>query len=70
MTAMWGVAFIADALIRVALTFILSTTVFLAISPLLFIGVFALTLALTMAYGKRAQRRGEAQQDTTDTIEG
>jgi intracellular septation protein A len=57
MTAMWGAAFIADALIRAGLTFILSTTVFLAFSPLLFVGVFALTLALTMAYGNRAQRR-------------
>jgi intracellular septation protein A len=62
MTAMWGTAFIADALLRAALTFVLSTTVFLVVSPLLFFGVFALTLMITMAYGKRAQRRGEAQQ--------
>jgi hypothetical protein len=60
MTAMWGTAFIADALIRAGLTFILSTTLFLVASPLLFYGVFALTIA----YGKRAQRRGQAQQSS------
>jgi intracellular septation protein A len=56
MTAVWGTAFLADALIRVGLTFILSTTVFLVVSPLLFFAIFAVTLTLTMAYGKRAQR--------------
>jgi intracellular septation protein A len=64
MTAMWGTAFIGDALIRAGLTFILSTTVFLVVSPLLFFGLFALTLVLTMAYGKRAQRRGQARQSS------
>jgi hypothetical protein len=62
MTAMWGTAFLADALIRAGLTFVLSTTLFLVVSPLLFFGVFVVTLVLTMAYGKRAQRRGQAQQ--------
>jgi intracellular septation protein A len=62
MTAMWGTTFIADALIRAGLTFILPTTVFLVVSPLLFFGLFALTLVVTIAYGKRAQLRGQAQQ--------
>ncbi len=66
MTAMWGTAFLADALIRAALTFILTTTLLLVVSPLLFFGVFALTLVLTMSYGKRAQRKGEAQQSAVD----
>ncbi len=70
MTAMWGTAFIADALIRAGLTFILSTTLLLVVSPLLFFGVFALTLVLTIAYGKRAQRRGQAQQSATERKEG
>ena len=70
MTAMWGTAFIADALIRAGLTFILSTTLFLAVSPLLFVGVFALTFVLTMAYGKRAQHQGESQQRAADAIDG
>jgi hypothetical protein len=60
----WGSAFIADALIRAGLTFILSTTLLLVVSPLLFFDVFALTLVLTIAYGKRAQRRGQAQQSS------
>jgi hypothetical protein len=64
MTAMWGSAFIADALIRAGLTFILSTTLLFVVSPLRFFGVFALTLVLTIAYGKRAQHRGQAQQSS------
>jgi intracellular septation protein A len=70
MPAMWGTAFIADALIRAGLTFILSTTLLLVVSPLLFFGVFALTLVLTIAYGKRAQRRGQAQQSAAESKEG
>ena len=64
MTAMWGTAFIADALIRAGLTFVLSTSLFLVVSPLLFFGIFAFTLMLTMAYGKRAQRRAQARQSS------
>ncbi|HEV3274129.1 MAG TPA: hypothetical protein VG299_04630 [Candidatus Dormibacteraeota bacterium] len=32
------------------------------VSPRLLFGVIALTLVITMAYGKRAQRRGQAQR--------
>jgi membrane protein implicated in regulation of membrane protease activity len=67
---MWGTAFIADALIRAGLSFLLSTTLLVIVSPLLFFGVFALTLVLTIAYGKRAQRRGEAQQSAAESTEG
>jgi intracellular septation protein A len=70
MTAMWGTAFIADALIRAGLSFLLSTTLLLVVSPLLFFGVFALTLVLTIAYGQRAQRRGQARQSAAESKEG
>lgn len=66
MTAVWGTAFIADALLRAGLTFILSTTIFLVVSPLLFFAIFVLTLVLTIAYGRHAQRRGEALMGATD----
>jgi intracellular septation protein A len=63
MTAMWGVTFVADALIRVGLVFVLSTSVFLVTSQVLFYGMFATTLFITVAYGRRAQRRGMALQE-------
>jgi hypothetical protein len=56
---MWGVTFVADALIRVGLIFILSTSVFLVASQVLFYTMFAATLFLTVAYGRRAQRTGD-----------
>jgi hypothetical protein len=61
MTVMWGTTFIADALIRAALVFILSTSVFLVASQVLFYSMFAATLFLTIGYGRRAQRRGMAE---------
>jgi hypothetical protein len=59
MTAIWGLTFLADALIRTGLVFILSTSVFLVVSQLLFYGMFVTTFALTFAYGRRAQRRAQ-----------
>jgi hypothetical protein len=58
MTAIWGATFVADALIRAGLVFVLSTSVFLVASHVLFYAMFAATLFLTVAYGRRAQRRG------------
>lgn len=62
MTAIWGVTFVADALMRAGLVFLLSTSVFLVVSQLLFYTMFAATLFGTIAYGRRAQRKGMAQQ--------
>ena len=62
MTAMWGTMFVADSLIRVALVFILSTTVFLFASQVLFYAAFALTMFLTIGYGRRSRRRSLAEQ--------
>jgi intracellular septation protein A len=56
MTAIWGVTFVADALIRTALVLILTTSVFLVVSQLLFYGMFAAAFLLTFAYGRRVQR--------------
>jgi hypothetical protein len=61
MTAMWGATFVVDAAVRVALVFLLSTSAFLVASQVLFYSTFAVTLFLTIAYGRRAQRRGMAQ---------
>ena len=63
MTAIWGVTFVADAAIRTGFVFILSTSVFLVVSQLLFYGMFAATFALTFAYGRRVQRKAQAQRE-------
>ena len=55
-TVIWGAMFVADALIRVGLVFVLSTSVFLVVSQVLFYGMFALTFFITMSYGRRVQR--------------
>jgi hypothetical protein len=65
MTAMWGATFVADALIRVGLVFILSTSVFLVASQVLFYAMFAATVFATTAYGRRAQRKAMAQRQGT-----
>jgi intracellular septation protein A len=61
MTAIWGLTFVADALIRTVLVFVLSTSVFLVVSQLLFYGMFALAFLGTFAYGRRTQRRAQSQ---------
>ncbi len=60
MTAIWGVMFVTEALIRVGLVFLLSTSVFLVASQVLFYSMFALTLFVTVAYGRRSRRRAMA----------
>jgi hypothetical protein len=62
MTAMWGAAFVGDAAVRLALVFVLSTSTFLVASQLLLYSTIALTIFVTIAYGRRRQRRGMAQQ--------
>lgn len=68
MTAIWDVVFVADALIRVVLVFVLSTSAFLVVSQVTFYGMFVLTLYGTISYSRRKQREAaqrQAQGDTT-----
>lgn len=67
MTAIWGAVFLADALIRVGLVFVLSTSVFLAVSQVIFYSTFALTLYGTMSYGRRKQREAAQRQAQGNT---
>jgi hypothetical protein len=59
MTLVWGVATLAEALIRGYLVFHLSTAQFLAVSPFVQYGIIGATIAWTVWYGRRARRRGE-----------
>lgn len=66
-TAIWGMAFVADALIRIGLVFVLSTSTFLVVSQVILYGMFALTLYGTMRYGRRKQHEAAQRQARGDT---
>jgi intracellular septation protein A len=57
MTAVWGVAYVIEALVRVVLVFALSTSAFLIVSQLLVYSVTAALIWWTMRYGRRMQRQ-------------
>jgi intracellular septation protein A len=57
MTAVWGVAYLIEALIRVGLVFLLSTSAFLIVSQVLIYGTTAALIAWTMRYGRTMRRR-------------
>ncbi|MFE1910027.1 VC0807 family protein [Streptomyces anandii] len=61
MTAVWGVAYCVEAIVRIALTTVLSTGTMVALSPVLIYGVLGGLALWTAVYGKRARRRGEAR---------
>lgn len=54
-TAVWGVAFLAEALVRIGLAAVLPTSAMVVISSVLPIVVIAALVAWTIAYGKRAR---------------
>jgi len=58
-TAVWGLGFVAEALVRVALTFVLAIPVFLVVSPIIAYGTTLALIAWTMTYARRAAKRGE-----------
>lgn len=61
-TAVWGVAYLAEALVRLALIFVLPIAVFLVVSPVMAFAVTAALIAWSVAYGQRVRRRGEARR--------
>jgi len=59
-TAVWGVGWILDAAIRVVLVFMLSVTVFMVVSQVMFFGIFIGLFMWTMAYARRKKRESDA----------
>ena len=57
-TLVWGVGYVGEAAVRVALTFVLPIPVFLIASPVLAIGVTIALISWTLAYARRSARRG------------
>jgi intracellular septation protein A len=60
MTVVWGVAYLVEALVRVGLVFILSTSAFLIVSQVMVYGATAALIVWTMRYGRRMQQRASA----------
>jgi Mg/Co/Ni transporter MgtE len=58
MTLVWGVAYLVEAAIQVALSFVLPIPLFLVLSPMLAIGVTIALVAWTMRYARSSARRG------------
>ncbi|HEY9369965.1 VC0807 family protein, partial [Streptomyces sp.] len=61
MTAVWGVAYCVEAVVRIALAYALSTDTMVVLSPILIYGVLGALALWTALYAKSAQRKGEAR---------
>lgn len=59
MTTVWGVAYLVEAAVRVALTYILDTDTMVTVSPIMIYTVLGLLALWTARYGKRSQAEGE-----------
>ncbi len=59
-TAVWGIGLLAEALVRVALTFVLAIPVFLVVSQVIVVGTTIALIVWTMSYGRRVAKRGQA----------
>ncbi|MFJ7590349.1 VC0807 family protein [Streptomyces sp. NPDC097617] len=59
MTLVWGLAYVAEALVRVFLAYTLSTATMVVVSPIMIYGVLGALGVWTAMYGKRSQAEGE-----------
>ncbi|MFD9409227.1 VC0807 family protein [Streptomyces sp. NPDC059989] len=59
MTLVWGVAYVAEALVRIALAYALDTKTMVTLSPIMIYGVLGALGVWTALYGKRSQAEGE-----------
>ncbi|HEY1213609.1 MAG TPA: VC0807 family protein [Bryobacteraceae bacterium] len=62
MTWVWGLGLLADVALSVALVFAVSIREYLIVNPILGYSTMGALSLWTFVYGKRAQRRGEAQR--------
>ncbi|MFZ3470081.1 VC0807 family protein [Streptomyces sp. 4.24] len=61
MTTVWGVAYLAEALVRIALVYLLDTGTMVVVSPILIYAVLGSLILWTVRYSKRSQAEGEAR---------
>ncbi|WML48052.1 VC0807 family protein [Neobacillus sp. PS3-34] len=57
MTAVWGVALLGEAIIKMLLVFRLSVSSFLAVSPIVFYSILGVTIAWTVLYRRHAKTK-------------
>ncbi|OIK10954.1 hypothetical protein BIV60_19470 [Bacillus sp. MUM 116] len=57
MTAIWGIALLGDAVLRVILVYELSISTFLAVSQMIFYGVIGAAILFTIIYRRYAKKR-------------
>jgi hypothetical protein len=62
MTLVWGLGFLADVAVSVALVFALSIRQYLLVNPILGYGTIGALSLWSFLYGQRAKRRGEARR--------
>jgi cation transport ATPase len=60
MPAVWGLAYVVEAFVRVGLVFALLTSAFLIASQVMVYGVTAVLIAWTMRYGQGMEQRATA----------
>ena len=58
-TAVWGVSFLLEAVVRTYLVFTLTIPQFLIISPFIFYGMFAAVMTWTIYYSRGMRKRGD-----------
>ncbi|MFI1974890.1 VC0807 family protein [Streptomyces wedmorensis] len=66
MTLVWGVAYVAEALVRVALAYALPTKTMVALSPVMIYSVLAALGVWTAWFGKRRAAEGARRQAEAD----
>lgn len=64
MTAVWGLGWLADALLRIGLVFVLSVTVFMIVSQIIFFGVFVALFVWTISYARRKRHEADLLQQS------
>ncbi|MFI8520313.1 VC0807 family protein [Streptomyces sp. NPDC085481] len=61
MTIVWGLGYLAEAAVRVVLSYTLSTEAMVAVNPVLIYGCLGLLVLWTIRTGKRSRAEGEAR---------
>ncbi len=59
-TAVWGLAYVGEAIARVIMAFLLPPPVVVGVSPVLALAVTVVLIAWSFSYGRAMRRRGEA----------
>lgn len=68
-TIFWGIVYVVEFPIRLALVYTLPIAQFLAISPIIFYGITIAAIAFTLAYGRRVRQCGDELRQQQQEIE-